>query len=703
MMVISQRQQLHLNVAVYYERMLDANNRTRLLIPLYEHYSETDDKQILKKLSYLEAIAHTYFENDSMGEAIKHYTNLLEKADMASNLPSPVVFDPTTKSTWLRELGEAYYMKGDDQNCEQHLLQCLKLLEHPFPKNPILLEWKLYGQSVKRNKFPVEAGPETLSMISAESSSFHDAGTGNGSIMQELKPSTSQGSFNGNNADRIVVTNMAREDLENDPLCVALAEMITNKHFLGLHNVRRALATLSQIYLNTGQIKEHRYAVLKGVNISQLFPHDSLYAKFLAMSGALSWYSDGKKRMSLRYLEAASKFDQRYDLAYTVSIVLSTALTLFLMGKWGSSMRRLSAIPFLEMMSGDCSMRAEALRMRAIVIHLSGARSQSIKASRDLHTIAAQEGNWEGMFWGSKLIIANLLTVTGNDSEIVDLTGKLRELWKRIPDEHRGDPLLGINFLAFTSEADYRLNVGFDLDAFLGGMATYTADLKNLNNFKNHSRSANASSAWGGGAASAGGPHYWLSGIGLIHAGSLIMNVYNERETLKNDSKFRRTVGKIAKDVETWLGTGQIMRNMTLTHPIRYLFKGIRYMIKNKAAPKACAAWKKGLSCRRVSDLIWVRGVLHFRIAQNSTSNSEANHHAHEAQKLLRRIGSSYDFDKATLLRKDKKKKGSGSKRGGPGSGRDMNEDFSETQSRGGMSGISLGSGYSFDARSELN
>jgi hypothetical protein len=83
MMVISQRQQLHLNVAVYYERMLDANNRNRLLIPLYEHYSETDDKQILKKLSYLEAIAHTYFEKDSMGEAIKHYTNLLEKSELA--------------------------------------------------------------------------------------------------------------------------------------------------------------------------------------------------------------------------------------------------------------------------------------------------------------------------------------------------------------------------------------------------------------------------------------------------------------------------------------------------------------------------------------------------------------------------------------------------------------------------------------------
>jgi hypothetical protein len=98
---------------------------------------------------------------------------------------------------------------------------------------------------------------------------------------------------------RIVVTNMAREDIENDPLNIALTEMLTNKHYLGLHNIRRALATLSQVYLCTGQIKEHRYCVLKGVNISEIFPHDSLYAKFLAMCGALSWYSDG---LNLLYL-----------------------------------------------------------------------------------------------------------------------------------------------------------------------------------------------------------------------------------------------------------------------------------------------------------------------------------------------------------------------------------------------------------------
>jgi len=71
MMVRGQRQQLHLNVARYYENLLNENNRHKLLIPLYEHYSETDDKHRLKKIRYLEAVSHFYYEKHSMVDAIK--------------------------------------------------------------------------------------------------------------------------------------------------------------------------------------------------------------------------------------------------------------------------------------------------------------------------------------------------------------------------------------------------------------------------------------------------------------------------------------------------------------------------------------------------------------------------------------------------------------------------------------------------------
>ena len=47
-----------------------------------------------------------------------------------------------------------------------------------------------------------------------------------------------------------------------------------------------------------------------------------------------------------------------------------------------------------------------------------------------------------------------------------------------------------------------------------------------------------------------------------------------------------------------------------------------------------------------------------MRIAKYSNHESECNHHAHEAQKLLRRIGATYEFEKASALRKDKKKNG---------------------------------------------
>ncbi|KAJ3226148.1 hypothetical protein HK099_005501 [Clydaea vesicula] len=648
MMVISQRQQLHLNIATYYERVLDANNRHRLLLPLYEHYSETDDKQILKKLSYLEAVAHVYFEKNSMGEAIKHYTNLLERAEQAMKLPhKPATFDAVTKSTWHRELGEAYFMKGDDQRCEHHLLECLNLLGQAFPKNPIVLSWKVRTQAATRSQYPILLSGDT--QTTSAPSQFPDVNDQN-----------SQGSLTSMSTSNIskayeAARNLVSEEMQFNPMAIELAEMLRDKKNLGLHNVRRALATLAQIYLNTGQIKEHTYAVFKGTNVSEGFPHDALYARFLSMCGALSWFSEGKKRMALRYLESASKHDQRLDLSHTVSIVLSTALTLFLMGKWGSSMRRLAALPFLEMMSGDCSMRAEALRMRAIVIHMSGARSQSLKASRDLFAIATQEGNWEGKVWGCKMTLANLLTTTQNDSEIAEMSSKLKLLWAQIPERHKGDPILGMNHLGLTSEADFRLNSGFLLENFMKILLEHASELRNLQNRRKHSRSANASNAWGGGAASAGGPHHWLALAGLVHCAAVLLGVFDAG--LGSEMSFRKNVEKVCTDVEDWLGKGQIMRHMTLAHPIRYMFKGIRYLIRNKAPPRAIAAWKKGLACRRVSDLLYVRGLLHLRIAKFSTSNSESNHHAHEAQKLLRRIGASYEFEKATALRKDKKRK----------------------------------------------
>ena len=689
MMVVAQRQQLHLNIAIYYERVMDDSNKHRLLIPLYEHYAETDDKQILKRLYYLETVAHVLFEKNSMGEAIKHYCNLIELSEHASNLEESLAVhcDLITQSTWHRELGDAYFSKGDDVNSEKHLLKCLELLNHPFPKNSILLGWKVRAQSTKRNKYPIITTGSTLQTTSAQTR-----------LEENNDDNTSE---NSADANVIVINKNPVGEAGLDPMAAELAIMLEDKSNLAMHTVRKALNTLAQIYLNTGHIQGHKYAVLKGVNISEGFPHDAIYARFLSMCGALSWFSEGKKKMSLRYLESASKHDPRMDLSQTVAIVLSTALTLFLMGKWGSSMRRLSALPFLEMMSGDCSMRAEALRMRSIVIHMSGARSQSIKAARDLFSIANQEGNWEGKVWGCELTLANLLTTSQNDAEIIEISSKLKLLWNQIPEKNKDDPILGINYLGFTAEVEFRYNSGFLPESFIKALQDYASDLRNLQSKNMHAKSAYASNAWGGGAASAGGPHHWLAMVGIVHCAAVILGIFDSGLVI--DAVMKKRVEKICIDIEKWLTTGQIMKYMTLAHPIRYMYKGIRVLVRSKSAAAAVAAWKKALTCRRVSDLLYIRGILHLRIAKYATGNSESNHHAHEAQKLLRRIGASFDFETASALRKDRKKKEKLKKsKSGDDDGSDNSKSY-VMESKSIVDRAMNDYGQSFDDRSEIN
>ncbi|TPX39466.1 hypothetical protein SeLEV6574_g07185 [Synchytrium endobioticum] len=93
MMVLSQRQQLHLNIAQYYEQIINDDNRHRLLIPLYEHFAETDDRQRLEKLKYLEAVCRFYYRKHSTADAIKHYNLLLVQAFFTRSLRADHVLD----------------------------------------------------------------------------------------------------------------------------------------------------------------------------------------------------------------------------------------------------------------------------------------------------------------------------------------------------------------------------------------------------------------------------------------------------------------------------------------------------------------------------------------------------------------------------------------------------------------------------------
>ncbi|KAJ3107585.1 hypothetical protein HDU96_007849 [Phlyctochytrium bullatum] len=285
MMNESQRQQLHLRIARHYERMLSPENSHRLLIPLYEHYKETGNGHKLKILQYLEEVCHFYYQKHSMTDAIKHYNLLLQKTREYQYEVSSITYDKNMVSRWNRELGEAYFSRGD-----------------VFEARPMADKWLESYAALPR---------------------CDDAATK-----------------------------------------AELARLVSSTpEYAILHNIRLSLMTLAEVKLATEAMAQFKYAIVSGLNICEKFPRDPLYARYLAITGYMLWLLEYRRGLSLRYLDAADKSDNRSDLSYSTQILAYTARTLFLMGLWDEGMKRYETVLYLNPVAGDISMREESMRM----------------------------------------------------------------------------------------------------------------------------------------------------------------------------------------------------------------------------------------------------------------------------------------------------------------------------------------------------
>jgi hypothetical protein len=78
------------------------------------------------------------------------------------------------------------------------------------------------------------------------------------------------------------------------------------------------------------------------------------------------------------------------------------------------------------------------------------------------------------------------------------------------------------------------------------------------------------------------------------------------------------------------------MQNMTITESMHQLFEGAVLHISAHTSA-AIKLWKKGLSGRRVSDLMYVRELLHLLVAYYTESANNSNHNAHEETSNMRK------------------------------------------------------------------
>ncbi|KAJ1537230.1 hypothetical protein HK096_001501 [Nowakowskiella sp. JEL0078] len=624
MMVKSQRQQLHLNIALYYEKLLNDSNRHRLLVPLYEHFIETDDRQNRKKLTYLEAVAHLYFEKHSMPDAIKHYVLLLNTVELLVMVHGlALLFKKLQIAAWHRELGEAYFSRMDIDNAELHLLQSLTLVGHPFPMSSLKLTFGIRRERSLRSKYSVSGLGDSFKNLKRDQTENIVNNLSVNSAIPLVERMSLVGLENIKNS--IGVKSGFALNISSSPVLNTLSKSqnpIFEEGKDELHIVRQILLTLSQLYIMQEKPKHHKYSVMKGLNISEKFQKDSIYAKFLAFAGSAFWTMEMRRSAALRYLDAADRHDRRSDPNASASIVSCQAQTLFLMGDWASSYQRFELLLQLGSITGDFNVLSEALRMRSLLNMHRTSLSVAIVIAKTLYTSSNQEENWEGKFWGLFMTLSSKLASDDSD-QIDDVFAQLKYLWNSVSDLElrKMNPSFHICYLAVVAEAESRMlkKLSTPLVFLMSEIEKFLVKVTAQN---------------------------FMAIVGLLNLSNVLIETIESNLNSYQKTDLRKifvTCKKIAK----------ILRNIqvcSLSLIVRYLFKGIRFLIKSESKQHSLKQWKKALILMS-PEFIFLRGYLNSLIARYSPENSlDRSISGKEALNILQKIGAMHEFKKVKKL-----------------------------------------------------
>ncbi|KAJ3049420.1 hypothetical protein HK097_009578 [Rhizophlyctis rosea] len=669
MMVESQRQQLHLNIAQYYEQIMNESNRQRLLIPLFSHYFQCDDRQRFKKLRYLELVSHHYYDNRAMADAIKHYQLLLKMvAKFETDAENPL-YDDTTVAGWYRELGEAYFTRGEDQNAEQAFLESLNLLGQKYPLGTVALYWGVWKQLRRRHRFEeamtgteselnlalvTRPGTDSVGGSASKASSQHSlnykdaaaAATG-GAGSSAPGPETGFG-VRGTSEHSNISSSGGRQSAKKLPATlentgsgphshsgVGIAEpffptMEADAHPPGqfdlvlrdttkanAHITRLCLLGLGMIYAQRGPKIQYQYAVLRGLNICETFPYDSLYGRFLSMTGQSVWVHLQNRLLALRYLEAAERFDTRQDLEASIHIYNCVAPTLTMMGMWDIAVKRLDILNELGGISGDVRVRVEALRIKSMIHYLTGPRSMSTAAARELYALANQEDIELGKTAGCWMIIANCLSTVYSHEELMDLNRQFRQLWAVQQERIKG--------IAFNARQICRYGLLVQVDVRLG-LCLNIPDLELMISVMARMDKHQA----------------WLAPFGILFA---LNGIYAAHESQLLSRSEKQVVHSFCRRAFTCLTT---IKSFVVIEPLKYLCAGTRHLVDGHVG-KALKEWRKGVADKSTAGIPYLYALLCARIGKNSDKEGEAARMTGEAQKTFRRIGATYEYEQMSL------------------------------------------------------
>ncbi|KAJ1342135.1 hypothetical protein BSLG_003314 [Batrachochytrium salamandrivorans] len=596
MMVHKQRQQLHKHVGTYYETRLNDANRHRYLIPIFEHFMESDGTQTRKKIHYLEMVANFYYERGLVNECIKFYKQLLDISGLfRKDLPEGMDFKNATIANWHRELGHSLYERRVHR-AEKHLLIGLKLYGAAFPETKLGVYWSTRRQLQIRlrmdaaffenfgtsSETPIDYlqsyrphksnSSHSLNNIVVSTSRRKDVSSTEkrGSTIIQLPPPVGAPlvGFNANFSITMSRTSShggsgsVIHDYESMPTSqvrmsqnmasgssskYGIKDRNTSQNLMRepgsarqgpAHGIQHSLLVLADLYWIRNQFQRHQVCVLLGLNMVHEATQDQTLARLFSLGSLTLWMAQIHPHRALSYLDAAQRLDSRTNIHTSIHISTHQCELMFLMGRWQIALKASDALNYLGTIASDTLTRVQAMRLRLHIQMMAASRQTALATARDVHVFF-----YSGMFPWTLFCLFALGRVSQIQLTVCTATQ--------------------VRNLALFSDA-------------LGKLTTYE----------------------------------WKSFQGMVSVAFGLFAAYESKAL--NDSSSRKVAELVCVRVNKLL---KPMKGLSFSDPLRMIFKGFRMLQANRRL-KALATWTRGLNPK--SEVLLIQAFLHKLIAYYS-------------------------------------------------------------------------------------
>ena len=595
LMAHKQRQHAHLHAAQYLESRITDANKNESYLSIFEHYMETSDVHMEKKIYYLELVAASYYKFGICNEAIKYYRLLCELCSRMNMLQNP---------NYYRELGDmllsAGYLVDGHRNINESLYH--QDIEVPHSARKMAQQYaKLDAAQKKENVnffaqaiFNVAETPYQMPAISSTRSSMSRRGR-----KMSLIPAGVQ---------------------VNNPQAVnAVSPLFHDARISKDLAIQHCFWLLAEYYRMIEDFESHKYVVLAGLVKHASCQNQSITAMLYSSAALIARLTEpNKSTLSKSYMRVATGLDNRSDITVSAKILKNQSFLALINEEFELANELMSkCIACCRLLSSKkTSMRCKSVQV--FVGSLCKGRQVSYTTGKAILSECQTSGYIYERFWGNFHCLHLLLLEEGSANQIFPNEPLFLHLQELIEFQRECPPDLK-NLLKIKMATSV-------LDLYVAIMTDKPVPWLALNmlhdNFKKASRGD------------------WIVVIALLPlvAGLLVAHARDLVKPRSIEGKLLdKTLGEINNSLKRI--------NLPFREPFRRAFKGIRLLFSSTPT-KACVAWKKGLQDN--SDNLYIQGLLNFVIGHYGQSPQ----HLQKGLSVIKSLG--YDY-LAVMISKQKR------------------------------------------------